>query len=206
MNGVIGIIDYGRGNLRSVEKALEAAGASTQRIEEGNAFGEPTALVLPGVGSFGDCATNLQKRNLWKPVRQWLQDGKPFLGICLGYQILFEGSEESPGVAGFGFFRGMVRRFPREQCRKIPHMGWNTLRPASPSPLFKDMPESSHFYFVHSYHPCPADENVVTAWCDYGIPFAAAAGRNNIQAVQFHPEKSQQQGLALLQNFLGQIL
>jgi len=205
MDGLIGIIDYGRGNLRSVEKALEAAGATTRRIVNGDTFGELAAVVLPGVGSFGDCAANLLNRKLWDPVQQWLQAGKPFLGICLGYQILFEGSEESPGVAGFGYFQGMVRRFPQAKCRKVPHMGWNTLRPDTPSPLFEDLQRNSYFYFVHSYYPCPLDESVVTAWCDYGIPFAAAAGRGNIQAVQFHPEKSQQQGLALLRNFLRQI-
>jgi imidazole glycerol-phosphate synthase subunit HisH len=206
MAPLIGIVDYGRGNLRSVQKALETAGARTCWLPNPEAFAStrPEALVLPGVGSFGDCANSLEARGLFRPLRDWLEGGRPFLGICLGYQILFESSEESPGVAGLGFWKGVVRRFP-SSVGKIPHMGWNELKPAAYSPLLTDWSAiaSPSVYFVHSFYPEPEDRTLVTAWCDYGGDFAAAAGWGAVQAFQFHPEKSQATGLHLLRNFVA---
>ncbi len=208
MGSLVGIVDYGRGNLRSVQKALEAVGARTCWLPGREAFAreQPEAVVLPGVGSFGDCSRSLQERGLFAPLREWLMAGRPFLGICLGYQILFERSEESPGVPGLGFWAGAVRRFA-PGVGKIPHMGWNELRPGAPSPLFADWADlpSPAVYFVHSYYPVPEDSGLVTAWCDYGGEFAAAAGQGAVQAVQFHPEKSQATGLRILANFLGSL-
>lgn len=204
----LGIVDYGRGNLRSVQKALEAVGAETCWLPDAAAFERenPTAVVLPGVGSFGDCASNLESRGLVSVLREWLTASRPFLGICLGYQILFESSEESPGAKGLGYWPGKVRRFA-PSVGKIPHMGWNSLRPDAPSPLFADWEDfpSPSVYFVHSYYPVPEDSALVTAWCDYGGEFAAAAGNGAVQAVQFHPEKSQATGLRLLKNFLDSL-
>lgn len=202
MEKKIGIVDYGRGNLRSVEKALQCVGATTVVLPSAKGLAEVDAVVLPGVGSFGDCATSLHERGHWEPLREWLRADRPFLGICLGYQILFEGSEESPDVKGLGVFPGMVRRFPSDGILKVPHMGWNQLQFATSSPLFTGLLEDTFAYFVHSYFPSPTEESLVTAWSEYGVRFAAAVGLGRVQAVQFHPEKSQATGLAILQNFL----
>lgn len=197
----LALIDYGSGNLRSVAKALEAVGAAVQLTSDAAAMAKADAVVVPGVGSFGDCARNLQACGLWEPIRKWLRDGRPYLGICLGYQLLFESSEESPGVEGLGFFSGQVVRFPNDGL-KIPHMGWNTLEKTR-GPLFERFEASPFFYFVHSYFPVPGEVGLASSQCQYGRSFAASISRGPVHAVQFHPEKSQAAGLALLRNFLA---
>lgn len=157
------------------------------------------ALVVPGVGSFGDCAANLRAAGLWEPVRAWAAAGRPYLGICLGYQLLFESSEESPGVPGLGVLAGRVVRFPAGPL-KVPHMGWNPLRDLR-GPLYEGLPDGTPMYFVHSFYPAPADAGLVSAWCDYGGRFAASVSTGALHATQFHPEKSQAAGLAVLRNF-----
>jgi imidazole glycerol-phosphate synthase subunit HisH len=201
MSPLLGIVDYGRGNLRSVGKALETVGAGVRILSSPAEIDGCSALVLPGVGAFGDCARSLEQRGFTTPLMEWLQADKPFLGICLGYQVLFESSAESPGSKGLGFFQGTVRRFVSHPGRKIPHMGWNSLSIPGANPLFEGLPARPHVYFVHSFHPEPADPSVVSAWCEYGAPFAASVSLGNIHAVQFHPEKSQDLGLRMLQNF-----
>lgn len=197
----LGIVDYGSGNLRSVCKALEASGASAQLVSEAGQLGGLDALVVPGVGAFAHCAENLRAAGLWEPVREWALSGRPYLGICLGYQLLFESSEESPGTAGLGVLAGQVVRFPAGGL-KVPHMGWNTLE-ATRGPLYEGFPAAIAMYFVHSYYPVPSDPSLVTARCRYGIDFAASVQKGALHAVQFHPEKSQAAGLALLRNFLS---
>lgn len=157
--------------------------------------------MVPGVGAFAHCAENLRATGLWHPVREWALAGRPYLGICLGYQLLFESSEESPGVEGLGVLPGRVVRFPEAEL-KVPHMGWNTLSKTS-GPLYTDLPEGISMYFVHSYYPVPSDSSLVSSWSDYGLPFAAGVSSGALHAVQFHPEKSQSAGLALLRNFLS---
>ena len=202
----IGLVDYGSGNLRSVQRALEHSGADVIHVtREADAAG-CSALVVPGVGSFGDCARQLREAGLWDFLRDWLAADRPYLGICLGYQLLFESSEESPGVEGFGALGGRVVHFPREGGLKIPHMGWNQLHIArSDDRLLKGLGENPDFYFVHSYYPVPVDASAVTSTCGYGVEFAASVTRGNLSAVQFHPEKSQALGLAMLRNFLDSL-
>jgi len=197
----LGVIDYGSGNLRSVCKALEAAGSTPTLVTEPSGLDGLDAIVVPGVGAFAHCAENLRATGLWSPVREWALSGRPYLGICLGYQLLFESSEESPGVEGLGVLKGRVVRFP-DAALKVPHMGWNTLSKTS-GPLYKGLSGDVSMYFVHSYYPAPADSSVVSAWSDYGLSFAAGVSSGALHAVQFHPEKSQSAGLALLRNFLS---
>lgn len=197
----IGVVDYGSGNLRSVSKALEAAGASVQLVTSVSQLEELDALVVPGVGAFENCAENLKEVGLWDPLRDWIKAEHPYLGICLGYQLLFESSEESPSVKGLGVLPGRVMRFPAGSL-KVPHMGWNTLENLR-GPLYANLPDETAMYFVHSYYPVPDDPVIVSAVCTYGSPFAASVSRGTLHAVQFHPEKSQQAGLALLRNFLS---
>jgi glutamine amidotransferase len=197
----LGVIDYGSGNLRSVCKALEAAGSTPTLVTEPSGLAALDAIVVPGVGAFAHCAENLRATGLWNPVREWALSGRPYLGICLGYQLLFESSEESPGVEGLGVLKGRVVRFP-DAALKVPHMGWNTLSKTS-GPLYKGLSGDVSMYFVHSYYPAPADSSVVSAWSDYGFSFAAGVSSGTLHAVQFHPEKSQSAGLALLRNFLS---
>ncbi len=197
----VGVVDYGSGNLRSVCKALEAAGARVPLVTSTDQLEWLDALVVPGVGSFGDCARNLRKTGLWDPLKDWLHAGRPYLGICLGYQLLFEASEESPGVEGLGVIPGQVVRFPSGHL-KVPHMGWNTLDDAR-GPLYEGLTEAPSFYFVHSFYPVPADPAAVSATCAYGENFAASISSGSLHATQFHPEKSQATGLGLLRNFLA---
>lgn len=194
-------MDYGSGNLRSVCKALEASGASPALITQASQLERLDAVVVPGVGSFGDCAANLQGTGLWDPLREWIEADRPYLGICLGYQLLFESSEESPGVSGLGVLPGTVIRFS-EAGLKVPHMGWNSLTDLK-GPLFKGLPEETAFYFVHSFFPVPADPSLASSTCGYGTRFAASISRGALHATQFHPEKSQTAGLAVLRNFLS---
>lgn len=201
-----GLIDYGSGNLRSVAKAIDAVGAEVRTHASPAGLDDEDVLVLPGVGAFGDCAAQLRARGLWEPIAKWLRDERPFLGICLGYQLLFESSTESEGVAGFAHFRGTVRRFGSDRM-KVPHIGWNTIEPAKPTAaLWRDVGTNPHVYFVHSFYPEPADASIVAAHCDYGGRFAAAVtGPGPLLAVQFHPEKSQRAGLTLLRNFAASV-
>lgn len=198
------LIDYGAGNLRSVANALRAIGVEPE-ITSGPSIPEDTThLVLPGVGSFGDCMDELSRRGLIEPIRQWVLDGKPYLGICLGYHILFEWSEESPGIAGLGVLSGSVKRFQEEPGLKIPHMGWNSVIPCkSDSMNWEGLGVEPYFYYVHSFFPVPEDESLIAATTEYGVDcFAAAIERHNLLACQFHPEKSQEAGLRLIRNFL----
>ncbi len=202
---LLGLIDYGSGNLRSVGKALAKIGARVELLASPERLGEMDAVVLPGVGAFGDCASQLHARGLWEPLAGWLREDKPFLGVCLGYQLLFESSEETPGVAGFGRFAGAVQRF-RAPGLKVPQIGWNSLQFQRPDArLWRGLADGSHVYFVHSYHPTPTDPGVVAATTDYGGPFAAAVEQGRTMGVQFHPEKSQDAGLTMLRNFVDAV-
>lgn len=203
---MLALIDYGSGNIRSVQKALQHVGAADVQLVSNPAdLAHAQAVVLPGVGAFGDCVHNLQVRGLWEPLKQWLAADKPFLGICVGYQLLFESSEEAPGIEGLGFFKGTVRLFQTPGL-KVPQMGWNSLQLAQPGHLlWRSLPASPSVYFVHSYYPVPADASTVTATAEYGTRFAAASAIGRVAAVQFHPEKSQQTGLAMLGNFIASL-
>lgn len=201
----IGMIDYGSGNLRSVSNALQMVGAEVRRINSGPLSTDLDALVLPGVGSFGDSARHLQERDLFEPIRNWLADGRKFLGICLGYQLLFQASEESPGVEGLGFFEGNVRRFKTAGI-KVPQIGWNRLKwTKAAHEHFPDLPKDPFVYFVHSYYPAPQEGSIVAATTSYGEEFAAAVITDNVLATQFHPEKSQENGLAILRQFVSSL-
>jgi glutamine amidotransferase len=203
---VIAVIDNGICNLRSVTKALEAVGAVARvvRTPAEVAGAEAAGLVLPGVGALRDCVAALRERGLDETVRAWIVADRPFLGVCLGMQALFERSEEG-GVTGLGIFPGEVRRFRLPAGFKVPHMGWNTVDfVQADSPLRVELREREEsFYFVHSFHCVPADPALVLATCEYGVPFVAAIGRGNCFATQFHPEKSQAKGLQLYRNFVA---
>jgi glutamine amidotransferase len=202
---MIALIDYGSGNIRSVTKALQREGADVQLVSTPEELEKADAVVLPGVGDFGDCARGIKSRGLWEPLQDWMRSGKPFFGICVGYQLLFEESEESPGESGFGFFRGKVKRF-RTPGLKVPQIGWNNLEfTGVKHPLWSGLPDEPFVFFVHSYFPAPEDENIVTARTTYGETFAAAAAKENVAGVQFHPEKSQDVGLTILRNFVAAV-
>jgi glutamine amidotransferase len=199
---MIALIDYGSGNLRSVEKALARVGGDVRIVSAPADVLAADAVVLPGVGAFGDCVGNLAKLGLVDALREFIASQRPFLGICVGLQMLFETGTESPGVPGLGILPGTVPRFPDGKL-KVPHMGWNQLRiKQSDCPLLRGVPDGSHVYFVHSYYGQPRDNSVVAATTEYGIEFAAALWRDNIFATQFHPEKSQAVGLKMLENFV----
>jgi imidazole glycerol-phosphate synthase subunit HisH len=201
----IGLIDYGSGNLRSVAKALEAVGAESHQIVSGPIPGGLDALVLPGVGAFGDSVRHLQERGLFRPIREWLTSQKRFLGICLGYQLLFQTSEESPGVEGLGLFAGTVQRF-RSAHLKVPQIGWNRLAWTNEAyKRFPELPSDPFVYFVHSYYPVPENRSIIAATAEYGEEFAAAIVTDNLLATQFHPEKSQENGLAILRQFVSSL-
>lgn len=198
---VIGLINYGSGNLRSVGKALLKVGAGVEMLASPERLSEVDAVVLPGVGAFGDCVDQLRQRGLWDPLADWLRSGRPYLGICLGYQLLFESSEESPDVDGLGFFGGSVRRFSMPGV-KVPQIGWNQLSFTQPDArLWRGLPDGTNVYFVHSYFPVPEERRIVAATTEYGESFAAAVEEGAVMGVQFHPEKSQSTGLEMLRNF-----
>jgi glutamine amidotransferase len=199
----IGLIDYGAGNLQSVRNALRAIGRDSTVVSGPDGLGDGVdALIFPGVGAFGDSMRSLRAQRLVDPLREWIRSGRPFFGICIGYQVLFEESEESPGVEGLGIFPGRVVRL-RAPGLKIPHMGWNEARFHHPEdPLWDGLGPAPHVYFVHSYHPEPADPSLVAATTEYGARFASAIRWPGGAAVQFHPEKSQAVGLRVLGNFL----
>lgn len=204
---MIAIVDYGMGNLRSVQKAFEAVGADARITSSPAAIRDSRSVVLPGVGAFPDCMKNLTQLDLVEPIRRAVQTGKPFLGLCLGLQLLFDESEEFGPVAGLGILPGKVARFPRESRDdlgaplKIPHMGWNTVKVLKRAPLFESVPDESYFYFVHSYYVVPRDPSVASTLTPYGVEFVSGVQKDNIFAFQFHPEKSQKHGLELLKRF-----
>lgn len=196
---LIAIVDYGMGNLRSVEKAFVYLGHQVVVTGDPQEVERAHGIVLPGVGAFGDAVRELRERGLFSILREALLGGRPFLGICLGYQLLFEESEESPGEEGLGFLPGRVVRFP--PGLKVPHMGWNDIRLARTHPVLRDVPQGSYFYFVHSYYPVPARREDVLTITDYGVTFASGAAAGRALGFQFHPEKSSQMGLRILDNF-----
>jgi glutamine amidotransferase len=202
---VISIVDYGMGNLRSVQKAFERVGVAAEVTRDPERIESAQGVVLPGVGAFGACMENLERFALARPVRRVIEKGTPFLGICLGLQLLFEESEEFGPVAGLGVFRGRCVRF-RERADadfRIPHMGWNQLRERRHVALFDGLPPEPSVYFVHSYYVLPDDPELAVTTTDYGGEFVSAVARGNVFACQFHPEKSQFVGLRILANFGG---
>jgi imidazole glycerol phosphate synthase glutamine amidotransferase subunit len=197
----IGLVDYGAGNQQSVRNALRSLGLESTAVADARGLEDVDALIFPGVGAFGDTMRQLHERGLGGPLRAWIDGGRPFLGICIGYQVLFDASVESPGVPGLSVFPGMVVGIDSPGL-KIPHMGWNVVEFQRPDdPLWLGLGPSPHFYFVHSFHPVPADPGLVAATTSYGTPFASAIRWPTGAAVQFHPEKSQSAGLRLLRNF-----
>lgn len=213
---MITIVDYGMGNLRSVSKALEEVGAKVKVSDDAKAVSSADKLVVPGVGAFKDAMRELRARRLIGPIKKFVKSGRPFLGLCLGLQLIFSESEEGGKNKGLGFIKGRVLRFPRrpltlgegKDALKIPHMGWNKIELRTKSselrtvcPLLKGIPDGSYVYFVHSYYAEPDDDGCVAAWTDYGIEFPSVIWSKNIYATQFHPEKSQKLGLKILRNY-----
>ncbi len=202
---MIGVIDYGMGNLGSVANALAFLGAPARVLKGPDEMAACRALILPGVGAFGDCMANLRQWGYVEPLRAWMAADKPLLGICLGLQMLCESSEESPGVEGFGVVPSPVVKFAGGPGLKVPQIGWNRVRraPGRPEcPLFRDVPDGTYFYFVHSYY-LPGAAGWDAGLTDYGGEYASAVWRGRTAAVQFHPEKSQQAGLRMLGNFVA---
>lgn len=201
----VALIDYGAGNLQSVANALRSMGIEPSVVSSPQGLSNASHLILPGVGSFGDCMEQLSKRGLVDSIRDWVTAGKPYFGICLGYQILFDSSEETPGVEGLGLIPGVVKRFQPMPGLKIPHMGWNSVVPKQPEQgRWTGLGSEPYFYYVHSYFPVPADASVIAAETTYGEQtFAAAVETPSLLACQFHPEKSQEVGIRLMHNFLG---
>lgn len=198
---MIAIIDYGAGNLHSVKNALDYIGAECEITSSAEKILEADAVILPGVGAFGDCMRSLEKAGLIDVVKTAAKSGKPFLGICLGLQLMFEESEETPGVKGLGIFKGKVVKIP--DCGlKIPHMGWNSIKLEKESRLFED---NSFVYFVHSYYIQPEDKSIVSASAEYGTKLDVAVESGNVFAAQFHPEKSGEEGMKILRKFVGLI-
>ena len=197
------IIDYDAGNLRSVEKALQALGEETVITRDRDEILSADRVILPGVGAFGDAMEKLHQYGLVEIIRQVVQNGTPFLGICLGLQLLFEESEESQGVPGLGILKGKIRRIPNTPGLKIPHMGWNSLTLRPGTRLFSGLGEEPYVYFVHSYYLEAADPEIVAASADYGVVIHAAVETGNVFACQFHPEKSSDTGLQILKNFIS---
>ncbi len=201
---MIALLDYGSGNLPSVHKSLLKVGANVRIAQTPREIGDASAMVLPGVGAFDDCINALRKQELLEAARDFIQTGKPFLGICVGYQALFERSEEfNSCAAGLGIFQGSVVRFTEKPGLKIPQIGWNQLEIVqSNCPLYRGITSGSYVYFVHSFFPQPVDAGIIATRTDYGGTFASSIWRDNIFATQFHPEKSQKVGLQLLNNFV----
>ena len=192
---MIGIIDYGAGNLLSVKNALDFLGVKSKYIRTPEEFENIDKLILPGVGSFGSCMINIRNQGLEEPIKEYIAKGRPFLGICIGLQLLFDESEESPGVPGMGVLPGKVRKFTKG---KVPQIGWNKLDPASDSML-----DEGYTYFVNSYYADPKDPSIISATANYYIDFTAAVKKNNVQATQFHPEKSGDTGMNYLRRWLN---
>jgi glutamine amidotransferase len=206
---MITIVDYGMGNLRSVHKALEHAGYKALVTQEPETIEKAAALVVPGVGAFKKAMENLEALKLINPIVRFIQSGRPFLGICLGLQLLFSESEEFGRRKGLGIFPGRVVRFPfslpgepsSRDSLKVPHMGWNSIQVKKRVPAMEEVEEGTYYYFVHSYYPVPEDREIIVTTTDYGGEFVSSVGRENLFACQFHPEKSQSAGLKILKNF-----
>ncbi|MEN8253975.1 MAG: imidazole glycerol phosphate synthase subunit HisH [Verrucomicrobiota bacterium] len=199
---MIGIIDYGMGNLGSVSNACRFLGLDAKIITRKQEMDSCRAVVLPGVGAFGDCMGHLVEHDFVAAIKEWVQAGKPFMGICLGLQALFDSSEESPGVPGLGIFPGTVKRFDLPKELKVPQIGWNRIIEAQPDcPMFEGIENGAFFYLVHSYYVCPEDESIVAGKTEYGIEYCSCIWKDNVFATQFHPEKSQAAGLRMLKNF-----
>ena len=204
---MIAVIDYGMGNLRSVQKALEVVGAKTILTSKPGDLKRCEKIVFPGVGSFGEAMRELKRLKLVEPIKDAIAEGKPFLGLCLGLQLLFEKSEESPGVKGLCILKGESKRFKfsgPKAVLKVPHMGWNEIKPRARKniKILKGVLSGSYMYFVHSYYVKPKDKSVTLTTTDYGIDFVSGISKDNIYAFQFHPEKSQALGLKILNNFV----
>ncbi|MGN1124053.1 MAG: imidazole glycerol phosphate synthase subunit HisH [Eubacterium sp.] len=198
---MVAIIDYGAGNLSSVKKALDYLGAESKITQDKDEILSASHVILPGVGSFGDAMSSMRERGLVEVVKE-AAGTKPFLGICLGLQLLFEGSEESPEAEGLGILKGRIVTIPRDMGLKVPHIGWNSAQLKQTDGIFKDIPQNSCFYFVHSFYLKDADEDAVAATTQYGVEIECAVQKGKLCATQFHPEKSSKIGLKLLQNFL----
>ncbi len=199
---MIAIVDYDAGNIRSVEKAVEYLGYDCIISRDRDEIINASSLILPGVGAFGDCMEKLREYKLEDVIRDFVSSGKPFLGICLGLQLLFDESEESPGVKGLGILEGKIRRIPAADGLKVPNIGWNSLEFPQKGRLFKGVKEGSFVYFVHSYYLEAKDRNIVKAQIEYGVTIDASVEKDNVFACQFHPEKSSAEGLKILKNFL----
>lgn len=202
---MIAILDYGAGNLGSVEKALRFIGCDCVITDDKKIISGADAVILPGVGSFGDCMNSMRAKGLDKAAVEAAGSGKPFLGICLGLQLLFEDSEESPGVPGLGILKGHIRRIPSGNGLKVPHIGWNSLQISQREGIFRGVNQNAYVYFVHSYYLDAADKSQVAATAEYGVKIDAAVQTGNICATQFHPEKSGSVGLEILRGFAGMI-
>ena len=201
---MIAIIDYDAGNIKSVEKALLTMGETPVLTRDPEVILQADHIILPGVGSFGDAMENLNKFGLIDVIHEAINRKIPFLGICLGLQLLFESSEETPGVAGLGILKGKIVRIPEGPGLKIPHMGWNSLNVREGASLFKGLEKEPYVYFVHSYYLQAKDPKIVAATTEYGVTIHASVEKENVFACQFHPEKSSKTGLAILKNFLAQ--
>lgn len=199
---MIAIIDYDAGNIKSMEKALLLLGEEVKITDDAREILSADKVVLPGVGAFGDAMGNLERRGLVPVIRETVEKGTPFLGICLGLQLLFERSDEAPGVAGLGILPGEILRIPPKEGLKIPHMGWNSLHLEHGGRLFEQVPEQSYVYFVHSYYLKAGEEEIVKASTEYGVHIHASVEKGNVFACQFHPEKSSEVGLRILKNFV----
>jgi len=201
---MIGVIDYGAGNLKSVSNSLGAMNAKAKLVKSPEDLNEVTSIIFPGVGSFGDSAHHLEEQNLFGSLKNWILQDRPFLGICIGFQMLFETSDESPEATGLGILPGKVVRFDQKQTLKIPHMGWNKIIIKQKSdPIWEGIEENPHFYFVHSFYPEPDENKIIASTTPYGCEFTSSVRRGNLFATQFHPEKSQGAGLRLIRNFLS---
>lgn len=200
---MIAIIDYDAGNLKSVEKAFEYLGEETVITRDRETILNADRVILPGVGAFGDAMEKLHSYGLVEVVKEAAASGKPFLGICLGLQLLFESSEESPGVEGLGICKGKIVRIPDQEGLKVPHMGWNSLKYDHPGRLYEGIPEDSYVYFVHSYYLEADDPEIVKASTEYAVHIHASVEQGNVFACQFHPEKSSDVGLRILKNFVN---
>ncbi len=199
---MIAIIDYDAGNIKSVEKALQKLGADVVITKDAETILSADKVILPGVGAFGDAMSNLKKYDLISVIKQVVAKGTPFLGICLGLQLLFDRSDETPGVEGLGILKGDILRIPDHEDLKIPHMGWNSLHFQNGGRLFEGLPEDAYVYFVHSYYLKAEEEEIVKATAEYGVTIHASVEKDNVFACQFHPEKSSDVGLQILKNFV----
>ncbi len=198
---MITVVDYGMGNLRSVAKALEKVGFDVKVSSKKEDIKNAKGIVVPGVGAFGDAIHNLERFDLKEEIINSIKEGKPYLGICLGLQILFEYGYEFGEHEGLGILKGKVIRFGNKKDFKVPHMGWNQINPKKTTGMYSEIKKGEYFYFVHSFYAVPSDESVISSTTDYIVDFCSAVEVNNVWAVQFHPEKSQKAGLKLLQNF-----